>query len=384
MVNQAEVSQTSKLYSWIGIAAADKVANSISLKVTIPELSPSLTGPIGAATSTQAVQLTDLNGGTQNSTVTTTNAITAEYIGNTSNRKYPPDVVKGEQVRVTKFANADKYYWESMGRNDAMRTTETLRHEVTNRKNFADPADDDHTYSWELDSKVNQHIRLLTSKGNGEAYIYTLLLDAKNSKVMLSDNIGNALTIDSANAKVIVQNSKNAFVMLNGLDVLIGSPRDLTIKATRQMLIDSPLITIANQSGSGVLAILSNAIAVAATSAMVVTAPAIGLNGAVKVPQILTANVIRAMLYTNGPVGAPYAPASISLTGASATAGLAGPDTMVPASQRHAASWEQVTAAMDVVVGCFNEIQAAIDVPTAQTTIMPIVATSVMPVLQGT
>lgn len=312
MDQESQTLQTSPFHTWVGVVAADKGINDISIEVVVPELNPSLTGQVGVATSSQSVTLTDLNGGQINSTVTTKTTITAYYYGNNTNRTFPPDVVKGEQVRIIRFSNSDKYYWESMGRDDGLRKTETLRFEVKDRQNFNDPSDDSHTYSIELDSKRAGHVRILTSKGNGEPYAYTLLFDTKNGKVQLSDDIGNAFTIDSANSKVIVRNSKSAFLMLNGLDAIFAAPRDVTIKAGRQMLIDSGLLTINSTSGSGIVAINSKSIAMNATGSITSKAPAIGLSGAVQAPTLVAA-AVQASAITQGAPAAPYQPASINL-----------------------------------------------------------------------
>jgi len=383
-VNDASLLQTSPLHSWIGIVAADKAANSVSISVMIPELTPSVTGTVSPSSAAQAVQLTDINGNAVNSSVQTGNTITAYYIGGDSNRKYPPDVVKGEQVKITKFANADKYYWESMGRDDAMRKTETHRIEATNRTNHDDPTDDDHSYSVELDTKRNKHICVKTSKGTGESFAYQLLLDGGNSTAQLTDDNGNSVIINSSINQIIVRNNKQAFFMLNGEDIVIGAPRDLIIKAGRQVLLDSPLVTMNITSGSGVLAIIANAIAVSAKSAATITSPAIGLNGAVQVPSILTANQIRAGTYANGAPASTYTPATINLGTAQATVSTISPDTTMPTSQRTAAAWEQVSAALTIITNCFNTIQSHTGYPTAQSGIPLLSAEAPMPNLQGT
>ena len=385
-VNDASLLKESPVHSWIGVAAADKAPKSISLEVSIPELMPAATGTLAPASAQQTVSLTDINGSKINASVTTKNTITATYLGNSSNRKYPPDVVKGESVRITKLANADKYYWESLGRDDGLRKTETHRIETANRANFDDPVDDDHTYSMEIDTKDNKHIRLKTSKGNGESFGYLLTLDGKNGNIQLADDGGNSFTINSSSAQVIMRNAKQSFIMLNGEDGIIGVPRDLTLKAGRQTLIDSPLISINAQSGSGVVSIAANAIAQAAKSAVTTTAPAIGLNGAVQIPSILTAMNIRAATYANGAPGSTYAAASVNLGQGSGSVPSVSPDTTMPASQRHAAAWEDISNAMSAIISCFAEIKAKIAVPLTSDTdpINQNTMTAKMNNLQGT
>jgi len=383
-ISESALLQTSNLHSWIGIVAADKAHDAVTISVMIPELTPVASGTVDVATSTQSVSLTDIKGNTINSSVTTGNTITAYYFGGRTNSKYPPDVVKGEQVRITKLSNSDRYYWESMGRDDKLRKTEIHRIEVANRSKFEDPMDDDHTYSAEIDTRGNQHIRLQTSKGNGEKFTHVLKLDAKNSQIQLSDDAGNSLVIDSANSKILMRNAKKAFVLLNGEDITIAAPRDLTIKAGRQMLLTSPLMTLNAAGGSGVMALIATAIAQTATSAITLTAPAIGLTGAVQIPSVLTVNKVRAGLYTNGAVGATYPVATHDLGSGTGNSGNASGDTAIPSSQRHAAAWEDVNTAMTTITECFTEIRNRIGVPTQHTTIPATSTASEMTALTGT
>ena len=382
----AQSLQTSQIHTWIGIVAQDKVANSISIEVLIPELTPVVSGTVSATTGSQTVSLLDLDGGTVHSTVTTKTTVTAYYHGNSTNRKYPPDVVQGEQVRVFKYANSDKYYWESMGRNDDLRKTELYRIEAKNRKSFEDPSDDAHAYSLEMDTKNNQWVRILTSTGNGEEHVYTLLIDAKNSKVQLADEIGNSLTIDSNNSRVLLRNSSKSLLMLNGVDAILAAPETVSIKAGTQLIVTSPVIAVNNTSGSGTCQVNSNAmsinmtknmsvsspllslnstagagvlhissttIAMSASDSIVATAPAIGLNGAVKIPDILAVNNLRAYLTAGTAVGTAYAASGTSAPVSNT------PDTTMPTGQRHSVAWEQFNQIMTIVVQCFNDIEGS-------------------------
>lgn len=330
--------QTSPLHAWVGFVAKDKEKDSIIIQVVIPELTPTATGTLSPASSNQSVQTKNLNGDIINTSVTTGNFITAYYIGNNSNRKYPPDVVRGEKVRITRISNSDKYYWESMGRDDALRSTEVHRVDVANRPpantgtgtpTNSDNApialtDDTNTYSFELDTKTNKHIRLQTSKSNGEKFGYVIKLGGGDGTLQVADDSGNSFTIDSTNAKVIMRNSKDACLILNGEDIIIGAPRDILFKAGRQAIITSSLITV---SANNVLSLIAKAISIAAKSALVAVAPAIGMVGAVQIPSTLVAGRIKSPPIVPGTPGAAYQSASIDTTTAVATLPNVTPNT---------------------------------------------------------
>jgi len=136
--------------------------------------------------------------------------------------------------------------------------------------------------------------------------------------------------------------------------------------------------------GSGVMALIATAIAQTATSAITLTAPAIGLTGAVQIPSVLTVNKVRAGLYTNGAVGATYPVATHDLGSGTGNSGNASGDTAIPSSQRHAAAWEDVNTAMTTITECFTEIRNRIGVPTQHTTIPATSTASEMTALTGT
>ena len=338
--NESSDLQTSPLHSWIGVVAKNKDPNDTSIQVLIPELTPAASGTLSPASSNQSFQLRDINGNPVNSTVTTGNTITSYYLGNNSNRRYPPDVVTGEKVRITRIGNSDRYYWESLGRDDALRSTETHRIDVANRgssgsgnkgtptsssDDTASQTDDTNTYSLELDTKVNKHIRLLTSKSNGEKFAYTLTLNGGSGTIQLGDDAGNSFTVDSANAKVIMRNSKNSFFILNGEDIILGAARDIVLKSGRQLLVTSPLITISAENG--VLSLIATAIFMAAKSAITSTSPAIGLTGAVQIPNTLVAGHIKSPPITIGTPSSTYPVATINLSSGTGSIPSVTPDS---------------------------------------------------------
>jgi uncharacterized protein (DUF2345 family) len=200
----------------------------------------------------------------------------------------------------------------------------------------------------------------------------------------LTDDQGNSVLINSGSQQIIIRNNKQAFIMLNGEDIIVGAPRDIVFKAGRQALLESPLITISATSGTGVLAIVANAIAMSAKNSLVATAPAIGLDGAVQVPSILTALNIRAETYANGVPGTAYAAASIGLAAAAGIIPATAPDTSMPSNDRHSAAFEQVNAAFNQAAAYFAEINAKIGVPNSTTDMTNSSTASIMNNLQGT
>ena len=112
---------------YIGIVVEDRKLESRQIKVFLREMTPFAAGKLGDNTRNETFNIKSDSGATESGSVSTTNNVTADYFGGDSNRAFPPDVVKGEQVKVCKYADEDKYYWTSMGRDDNRRKTELIR-----------------------------------------------------------------------------------------------------------------------------------------------------------------------------------------------------------------------------------------------------------------
>lgn len=84
---------------------------------------------------------------TYSGTVEASNFVTATYLGTESNRRYPPDVRKNEQVFVFNYSDQDKYFWISSGRDDVLRRVERYNISVSDLSSTpVDQLTDDNTY----------------------------------------------------------------------------------------------------------------------------------------------------------------------------------------------------------------------------------------------
>lgn len=222
----AEAGSTS-MREYHGIAATDKENNSRELYVYCEELLPFMNGKIQATNADSGYKISD--GKTKSSgIVTTTNAIKCVYRDESNSYSaYPPYVRRGEQVKIYNVGDTDQWYWSSAGRNDGARRTDKWRQQISDTlENNAD-LNDENSYHIDMDTRENQCIEISTCMANGEKYSYTFLIDAKNSKVMLSDNIANSLLIESEIPKITLKNSDNSMIELNGKNITIACEGNL-------------------------------------------------------------------------------------------------------------------------------------------------------------
>lgn len=216
---------------YIGYAAADKEEDSQILKVYVPGFLPFVSGELKAMEVNNQVSTKGTT--PYQGKVKTTNIIEAKYRGETSNRAFPPDIRKGEEVIVFNYADDNTWYWRSSARNDNARRTETYRVEVSGTLENTGKVDDDNTYFFELDTRRTHSIRISTSNKDGEQFRYTFKIDADNNSVFLGDDGGNQFYIKSDQPRVCMKNTSNSMVDLNDKNIVIMAENDISIVSTK-------------------------------------------------------------------------------------------------------------------------------------------------------
>lgn len=362
--------QDTTVHIYHGRALTDLPADTVSLQIFCPELTPASTqGRFGPGVTTNKVSLKNATGTSSDSSENVANHIVAEWFGE-SNRAYAPNVVAGEQVVVYQFGNADKYYWCAIGRDRELRKTERLRFEVGNTTSLNEEKTDKNTYFWEL-SSLDQHFLLRLSRNTGEAFAYTFKIDAKNGMVVLTDDTSvqtaksdgasspsNSIMLDSAKKIIQITNASKAVVSLNDQDVLISAPRDVCIAAKRQIIMDAPLTTL-NRAQSGSIVVNCTNYALNATDC-VFTTSRLGVSGAVKLGGPVVTGALRALSVVTGPVASLYAATTSNLSDGSVNAPSNTSDTdTAGGGDRNLAAWPDVNAAFEATAAALEEVAAA-------------------------
>jgi len=229
---------------YIGIAVEDRQLKSRELKVFLRELTPYVSGPISDTTRNETYKVTDDKGGILTGNVNTTNNVSADYFGLNTNSSFPPDIVKGEQVLILKYADEDKYYWVPTGRDDNLRRGELIRWSASNDMASGDKTlGETNTYFVEIDTKLAKRIRLHTSKSDGESYGYDLVLDATNKCIQLKDDAGNMIELLSESGEVNITSSNKSKISLGGGGATVLAPDTIVIRAGREIVFKAPKIT---------------------------------------------------------------------------------------------------------------------------------------------
>lgn len=219
---------------YIGIAAADKADDSTELYVYVQELLPFMQGELAATSVSTQVSSTGNNSNYAGS-VNSTNVIKCYYRGDDILSDFPPCVRRGERVVVWNYTDTDTWYWKSEGRNDSLRKTD--KKQITINATDANVSDNtsDQQYGVSMDTRYgkgdggHKGIKIWTSKALGETFAYQIDINTDDGVVMMSDDVGNTLCLDSTNTRVTLKNKDNSLLDLNKENIVLACNQDITI-----------------------------------------------------------------------------------------------------------------------------------------------------------
>lgn len=379
----------SKQATYIGRVVEDKKPNSRIVKVFVKDLLPFYSGNLENKESSYSV-----SGGNYQGEVKATNVLEAEWMGDDTNRRFPPDVKVNEQVRVIIISDQDKVFWQSLGRDDDKRRTEVMELTAANTPNGPADLNRENTYSITADTRTEQCINLQTSKSAGEEFAYNIKLDAKNNRIVIADDQNNEIVIESSVPRIYMRNNMGALLELAKKNVTIIAPEDLMLKAGRQAIFDIPALKMVNTNNSGVTVWESAEIAFKANS-VTMNAQCIGLQGAVEANNIVSGNHYATSYSTisSGPAGrmamstmsststgySTYKSPTIDIyngigTRANNTPNLNGGGGV----NRHCTAWEDINAAVNLIAGDLEKIDGKIGYGNSAGAIRSNSATSIM------
>lgn len=227
-----------KVYS-MGIVAEPKVLNSKIILVTPLETMPFYGGEIRSDPAAIKDDFVDKDGKPYAVEVLSDFAIKAEWLPiNDGNRVTPPDVRRGERVILYRYADNDKFYWQSLGADTGKRRLETVlwRFSATTDESVT-VLDDSNSYWLEI-STHKQSITLQTSKANGEVVSFGVSLNGKDGRATIKDDRGNHFFIDSLANYVEFGNGSGSFVALDKMKALISADKEVMIK-TKSFIVDA-------------------------------------------------------------------------------------------------------------------------------------------------
>ena len=227
------------LYS-LGVVAENKLLSSDMIFVTPQEDFPFLTGALKETREDITVKSVDSQGTTTESTATASSTIEAKWMQDGSNRRTPPDVRRGEAVKIYRQGDSDIYWWQPLGTGDNLRRLETVIWAVSDipEGDKEVPLTPENQYALEV-STHTKTITLTTAKSNGEPFAYTIQVNAADGKVIITDDVDNYIFLDSNESMIELKTAAEARVSLLKDSIELDAPKDISIKAGGSITIEA-------------------------------------------------------------------------------------------------------------------------------------------------
>lgn len=214
------------------------------IEVFVPELAPNGQGePVKTPSSDEFELENPLEKTSYKGRAPKADLIKCQYMGRSN--VYVPCVYPGEQVWVLQYEGGqNSFYWLPIGRDEGIRLREHVRWFAMNQPTAVEKTNVFHTVSegntYYIDINTNKGekvIRIHTCINDGEPYSYDFEFIPESSLFRVFDNVGNILSLDSANTIWKMYNISGSYVELNQTDITVYAPNNIKIEAGNSILV---------------------------------------------------------------------------------------------------------------------------------------------------
>lgn len=236
----------------LGIVAANKELNSSLIEVTPIEEFPMLDGEITDNINQYEANFKNAKEEPFKVDIKTTASIRAKWLPiNNSNRRTSPDVRRGEHVILYRFADTDEYWWNTLKNDNRIRRLETVIYSFNNLSTENKEDDADSSYWLEV-STHRKIMHVHTSKNDGEPFAYDIQINAKDGKLVITDDAGNYFVLNSKDNHIRIENATGSYVELDK-DVININANDKVNMTTPKVIMTGELLVAKNTQVSGSL-----------------------------------------------------------------------------------------------------------------------------------
>lgn len=215
----------------LGIVLEDKVRGSDQIKVYPVEQLPQIDGKISDYKPGFNAKGVDARGVKTETKLEGDGVIVAEWFPDgADNRMTSPDVIKNESVKIYRYADTDTYLWKTIYREPSLRRLETVCYMFGDLISGLAPMDKESSYWFEI-STHDQHIKLHTSNSNGEPFTYDFKLDTASGNLLITDNVGNSIELNSKTSYIGLKNGEGTEYLMDGPDLTLNIPGTYTVNA---------------------------------------------------------------------------------------------------------------------------------------------------------
>lgn len=222
----------------IGIVVEDKAVGTDQIKVNPIEHMTQLNGLLANVKIDYKINMPDARSVNQQDSITGQGWIPASWraLGD-ANRITSPDVYAGESVIILTMADTGIYYWDKLGTEPGIRRQETVQYSFSNLKAKGAAFDNDTSYWMKWDTR-NKIVQMHTANNDGEPFKFDITIDAGNGSVVIQDDVGNFIKMDSANDLISLTSIAGANIDLDkghikghGISIDLKSDTDINLTA---------------------------------------------------------------------------------------------------------------------------------------------------------
>lgn len=220
-----------RLYSK-GIVAENKPLSTNEILAVPIEKMGFLDGEIATEDDDLVIEGEDASGKKYTMNMKARSSLTCKWIPLDSNRVTAPDVRRGEEVFIYRFADSDDFYWADTGLAAKLRRLETVTWLFS--ANPEGDSDDDRGAEDSYLVEVSAHKKLIsihTTKKNGEPFEYDIQLNTGTGYFTIADDAGNYFELDSSEKRIRMELETRTYVELNNQNIDIYAPGTISAKA---------------------------------------------------------------------------------------------------------------------------------------------------------
>jgi hypothetical protein len=211
----------------VGVVANNKAIMEREIEVTPTEWLPMHDGEMASNAAKMTHKAKDIDGNESQGMMLTDQVVKATWMPSGSNRLSPPDVRRGVHVELWATADADKYYWKTMGLDDHLHKLETIVIGISNTTDESVTELKPENMYWIEFSTHSKRLAFCSSKSQGESYQHELYIDTDAGEFMYTDDIGNLINVQSKVNLIHLQNAKGTFVKIDQQDIKMYAPQDM-------------------------------------------------------------------------------------------------------------------------------------------------------------
>lgn len=228
-----EVSLSKMRFYSIGIVAENKKLSSNEIEVTPIEELPFLDGELNSKGTEYKGSAQDVSGRHYETKVSTHVTIKAVWLRfGDANRLTSPDVRRGEAVMIFQFGDADKYYWITLKQDSNLRKLETVVWAISATRDEKAATDADHSYYLEMSSHTKM-VHFHTSKADGEPFAYDIQINTKVGAILITDDAGNFISLDSSERRLEMKNSDGSHIDMDKTNLTITTTDSITMNTDK-------------------------------------------------------------------------------------------------------------------------------------------------------